>query len=322
MNKKPSIARQLLFNVKFAEQAVSDKTLMEALAFALMVKTRFVSSMLKSASANYISTTFGLGTSVSKRIVSELMQFGLANYDSHNHLVISKLTTPDVYAQFNFVMFVKNGELVMNSKRNSALKKTKKSVHKGRPTKEEKRKQRNSGTQSLEYFKNIITAIACANYLGCCQRLSDSLSSLNGGSFSSKKKRIYKRLGTMLPNLSQLINSEAQNNGISYATISNKLHCSVSKCVKIIDFLYRNHIISKKNKTDFHKTYVFSKSLSISEIKAKMNEIAPGKNFVFGRGKYENCVFITFANEYSVKKNKIVLSREKGVERPAPYKAA
>ena len=59
-----------------AEEAVADKEKLEALAFAVFIKTKFVSSVFNDATIRRCNKVFGMGSTKSSRLINNGLKYG------------------------------------------------------------------------------------------------------------------------------------------------------------------------------------------------------------------------------------------------------
>lgn len=68
--------RRIWLSIKMAEEAVADKEKLEALAFAVFIKTKFVSSVFNDATIRRCNKVFGMGSTKSSRLINNGLKYG------------------------------------------------------------------------------------------------------------------------------------------------------------------------------------------------------------------------------------------------------
>ena len=68
--------RRIWLSINIAEDAVADENKLEALAFSMLIKTKFVSSVFKDATVRRCNEVFGMGSTRSNRLINNGLKYG------------------------------------------------------------------------------------------------------------------------------------------------------------------------------------------------------------------------------------------------------
>ena len=82
--------RRIWLSINIAEDAVADENKLEALAFSMLIKTKFVSSVFKDATVRRCNKVFGMGSTRSNRLINNGLKYGYL-MRSGNDIIATKI---------------------------------------------------------------------------------------------------------------------------------------------------------------------------------------------------------------------------------------
>ena len=217
------------------QKALSDKKLLKALSFSILIKTTYRSSRVNNFSYLSVSKKFNIHRSTLKTYINTLKQYNLIEFED-NSLVFKRITYDSSYTNnkgehYDFNKYMRNAysiDIISIVRRVKEI------------AKNESSKQRK--TNKIQFIADSLKAMVIVDIQNHKDYVANQLLRASNPSKFIKNKD-YRRAKKFQ---NGDVAKEFNDNGISYETIANRAKCSVSSVSRIVKCGVNNKYFAKK----------------------------------------------------------------------------